>query len=84
MRVPPGADREARIEAAFDAVGSAGGEDFEIVEDSDIVEVRLSIYLSFSPQPALSCRGYPLAALNGHSRSKREMIPAIKFYAVKD
>ena len=47
MRVPPGADREVRIEAAFDAVGSAGGEDFEIVEDSDIVEVRLSIYLSF-------------------------------------
>ena len=47
VRVPPGADREARIEAAFDAACSAGGEDFEIVEDSEIVEVRSSIYLSF-------------------------------------
>lgn len=43
VHLPPGDDREARIEAAFEAAGSAGGEDFEIVENSDLVEVLVSM-----------------------------------------
>lgn len=37
--IPQADDRDSKIEAILEAAGSAGGEDFEIVEDSNVVEV---------------------------------------------
>lgn len=39
VKVPVGTDRDGNIEAMLVAAEAAGGEDFEIIEDSDIVEV---------------------------------------------
>ena len=36
-------DRDSRIEALLEAAGSAGGEDFEVVADSNIVEVSRDV-----------------------------------------
>ena len=41
VSVPQTQDRDSRIETILEAAGSAGGEDFEVVEDSNLVEVRL-------------------------------------------
>ncbi|KAH8117426.1 YebC-like protein [Phellopilus nigrolimitatus] len=38
VSVPQTAERDSRIETILEAAGSVGGEDFEILEDSDIVE----------------------------------------------
>ena len=40
VTVPRTEDRDSRIEAILEAASSAGGEDFEMLEDSTIVEVR--------------------------------------------
>ena len=42
-KVPETEDRDSQIEAILEAASSAGGEDFEVLEDSSIVEVRRSI-----------------------------------------
>lgn len=41
VRVPEDAEeRDSRIEAILEAASAGGGEDFEVIEDTDIVEVR--------------------------------------------
>ena len=39
VSVPQGPDRDTKIEAMLDAASSAVGEDFDVVEDTNIVEV---------------------------------------------
>ena len=39
VSIPDAGDRDSKIEALLETAGSAGGEDFDVLEDSSIVEV---------------------------------------------
>ena len=39
VSVPDTDDRDGRIEAILEAASAAGGEDFEVLEETDLVEV---------------------------------------------
>lgn len=41
VSIPPVPDRDAEIEALLDTASSAGGDDFDVIEDTNIVEVRV-------------------------------------------
>ena len=42
VSIPETEDRDSKIEALLEAAGSAGGEDFDVLEDSSVVEVSYS------------------------------------------
>lgn len=41
VSIPPVPDRDAQIEALLDIASSAGGDDFDVIEGTNIVEVRV-------------------------------------------
>lgn len=69
VTVPKTEDRDSRIEAILEAASSAGGEDFEILEDSTIVEVRNSNAFSGTLSPRIDVRRklyYSISVLRNH------------------
>ena len=48
VSVPDTDDRDGRIEAILEAASAAGGEDFEVLEETDLVEVSPPFFILFS------------------------------------